>query len=199
MDHIAVDVEGNGAQPPEVVELAIVNVSTLGRVQEVKEWIFKPEKSISFFATKVHGITNSDVADKPKIQESTEEIASSIKGRVFVAHNAGVDFKCIKRAVDIQPGFVLDTLKLARKVVPGLKSYKLVKLVDEFGLSVKEDGNFKEHRAAYDAMLCSNLFLVLCQKAKEQGWTDEKIIDVSKLVIEEKTPKDEEEQQQGLF
>ena len=70
---MAVDVEGNGQQPPDLVELAAVPI-VAGVIGEPASWLVKPKKSIKHFAARIHGLTNHDVADAPAFEEIQAEV-----------------------------------------------------------------------------------------------------------------------------
>jgi exodeoxyribonuclease X len=54
--YAVVDVEGNGQQPPDLVELAVVPIVG-GVIGEPTTWLVKPERPIKYSATRIHGIT----------------------------------------------------------------------------------------------------------------------------------------------
>src|SRR5689334_10224908 len=58
------DVEGNGQQPPDLVELAVLPI-TDGVIGEPVSWLVKPPQPITYFATSIHGISGKDVASAP--------------------------------------------------------------------------------------------------------------------------------------
>jgi exodeoxyribonuclease X len=62
--YVVVDVEGNGQQPPDLVELGTVTVVD-GIIGEPRAWLFRPEAPITVIARRVHGISNQDVAQAP--------------------------------------------------------------------------------------------------------------------------------------
>ena len=65
--YAVVDVEGNGQQPPDLVELAVVPIVG-GKIGEPRSWLVRPERSIKYYATRVHGLTNDDVASQPAVR-----------------------------------------------------------------------------------------------------------------------------------
>ena len=65
----AVDVEGSGKSPPEIVELAIAEMKGLTLTGRRKHWRFKPKKGISPMASHIHGIWDEDVVDAPDIRQ----------------------------------------------------------------------------------------------------------------------------------
>ena len=64
------DVEGNGQQPPDLVELAVLPI-TDGIIGEPVSWLVKPPRPITSFATGIHGISGKDVASAPSLPTSS--------------------------------------------------------------------------------------------------------------------------------
>ena len=165
LTYVVVDVEGNGHQPPELVELAVVPIVG-GVVGEPTSWLVKPEHPIRYFATSVHGLSTKDVADCPRIADITPDVLESLDAPALVAHTAYVDVDVLRRELDKwQPPEVFDTLKLARRLVPELPNYKLGTLVEHFKLAEGLPDELKPHRATYDALVTARLFVHLATKA----------------------------------
>src|SRR5438477_225358 len=61
---VVADVEGNGRRPPSLVEAALVPIVD-GRIGEPATWLVRPAEPITWQATRVHGISNQEVADLP--------------------------------------------------------------------------------------------------------------------------------------
>ncbi|MBO0882597.1 MAG: 3'-5' exonuclease [Mycobacterium sp.] len=165
LSFVVVDVEGNGQQPPDLVELAAVPVVD-GVIGEPMSWLVKPETSIKFYATKIHGLTNKDVADCPSFEDVKVDVLMALSHPAIVAHNAHVDLDVIQRKLtDWEPPEVFDTLKLARRLLPGMSSYRLGTLVEEFKLAEGLPDGLSPHRATYDALVAARLFVLLATKA----------------------------------
>jgi exodeoxyribonuclease X len=165
LTYVVVDVEGNGHQPPELVELAVVPIVG-GVVGEPTSWLVKPEHPIRYFATSVHGLTTADVADCPPITAVADEVLKALDVPALVAHTAHVDVDVLRRELDKwQPPEVFDTLRLARRLVPGLPNYKLGTLVEHFKLAEGLPDELKPHRATYDALVTARLFVHLAETA----------------------------------
>ncbi|MET9241212.1 3'-5' exonuclease [Nonomuraea sp. NPDC003709] len=159
------DVEGNGQQPPDLVELAIVLIDQ-GTVREPLTWLVKPPRPITPLACRIHGISNQQVASDPPVAEYVADIMAVFDGAVFVAHNAHVDLSVLAQELPgFQPAQVIDTLKLARRLVPGRSSYRLGTLAKEFDLAADMPAGLKPHRAAYDALVCARLLAHLAADA----------------------------------
>ncbi|MEV4582329.1 exonuclease domain-containing protein [Nonomuraea jabiensis] len=160
------DVEGNGQQPPDLVEPAIVLIDQ-GTVGEPLTWMVKPPRPITPLACRIHGISNQQVASDPPVTEYAADIMAVFDGAIFVAHNAHVDLSVLARELPgFQPDQVIDTLKLARRLVPGLPSYKLGALAEELKLAADMPVGLKPHRAAYDALMCARLLAHLRRQVR---------------------------------
>lgn len=159
--YVVVDVEGNGHQPPDLVELAVVPIVD-GTVGEPSSWLLKPARPITDFATRIHGLANQDVTDAPLFAEIEGEVRRALDADVLVAHNAHVDVGAIQRHLgDWECPEVLDTLKLAKRLRPNLTSYKLGALVWEFKLADGLPEDLTPHRAPYDVLVAARLLVQL--------------------------------------
>lgn len=163
---VVVDVEGNGQQPPDLVELAAVPVVG-GVIGDPLSWLVKPETPITHFATRIHGLRNRDVADRPSFEDISSAVVAALDADALVAHNAHVDLGVLSRKLaGWKPPEVFDTLRLARRLVPGLGSYRLGNLAEAYGLAEGLSDDLSPHRATYDALVAARLFVRLATKAR---------------------------------
>lgn len=171
--YAVVDVEGNGQRPPDLVELAVLPIIE-GRIGAPRTWLVNPPRPITAMARRIHKIADADVEDRPPVSEVAHEVHAALAGAVFVAHNAHVDRAVIGRELDYAPAYVIDTLKLARRLVPGQASYKLGALVEHFELVGRDGGlpGMEAHRAGYDALVCARLLLALIETAPDLTLSD---------------------------
>jgi exodeoxyribonuclease X len=172
--YAVVDVEGNGQQPPDLVELAIVPIidRTIG---QPRQWLVKPPRPITPLARRFHKISDADVADCPSTSDVAVAMRAALSGPIFVAHNAHVDLDVVGRELGIKPPYVIDTLKLARRLAPGQISYKLGHLVETFKLALLDGGvpaGMVPHRAGYDALMCARLLKVLAESVENTTLLD---------------------------
>lgn len=161
LTYVVVDVEGNGQQPPELVELAVVPIIG-GEIQEPTSWLVKPERPIKYFATRIHGITTADVAEAPSFADIADEVRTYLDVPALVAHNAHVDVRVLQRSLpkwDVPE--VFDTLKLAKRLLPNQSGYKLGILVRALNLADGLPSDLTPHRAAYDVLVTARLFVRL--------------------------------------
>jgi exodeoxyribonuclease X len=162
--YAVVDVEGNGQQPPDLVELAVVPIVG-GIIGHPASWLVKPTRPISPMATRIHGLTNQDIAAAPAFVDIEAEVRQALDADVLVAHNAHVDTGVLRRHLGgWQCPEVFDTLKLARRLFPGRESYKLGALVTAFALADCLPAGLTPHRATYDALVTARLFVHLATR-----------------------------------
>jgi DNA polymerase III epsilon subunit-like protein len=98
-----------------------------------------------------------------------DQVVAALAGRVFVAHNARFDWGFVsaevRRARDLAlDGPQLCTVRLARRLVKGVRSCGLDNLTQHFGFD-----NPARHRAAGDALVTADLLARLLWLAREEG------------------------------
>ena len=121
--------------------------------------LINPGRSISYGAFLVNNITEEMVQDAPKIDEVLPHFMDFIEGSVLVAYNAGFDIGFLECALgeeekDILKNYhIVDALKLARRLFPGLVSYSLGNVARSLGIRP-----LREHRAIADASMTLQIF-----------------------------------------
>ena len=148
---VVVDLETTGST--DITEIGAVKLRS-GEVLGEFSTLVRPRTStISPFVERLTGITNGMVAGAPELDSVLPAFLEFARGSVLVAHNAGFDIGYLKAACSSldyawpDPP-VLDTVKLARQVVPRgeVVNHKLGTLAAHFGTAVAPD-----HRALADA------------------------------------------------
>jgi len=173
--YAVVDVEGNGQQPPDLVELAVVPIIG-GMIGEPISWLTKPPRSVKYFATRIHGLTDKDLAAAPTFSEIADKVRRALDADVLVAHNAHVDVGVLQRHLDEwECPEVFDTLKLARRLAPDQMSYKLGSLVEAFSLADGLSADLSPHRATYDALVAARLFISLVTTTRSEPLSVEEL------------------------
>jgi exodeoxyribonuclease X len=175
--YAVVDVEGNGQQPPDLVELGIVEIAD-GEIGDPVSWLCKPAAPITPMARRIHGISNEMVAEAPAFTELAAEVRAHLDGAVLVAHNAGVDLAVLRRKLPgFAPATVLDTLKLSRRLLPDQVSYRLGSLVSALHLDHGLPPGLRAHRVDYDVLVAARLFVRLASQAGREPLTFEALRD----------------------
>ncbi|MGH3610554.1 MAG: exonuclease domain-containing protein, partial [Pseudonocardiaceae bacterium] len=90
------------------------------------------------------------------------DVLDALAADVLIAHNAHVDLSVLRRKLDgWECPEIFDTLTLARRLLPGVGSYKLGALVEAFTLAEDLPAGLVPHRATYDALVTARLFVHL--------------------------------------
>jgi exodeoxyribonuclease X len=159
LNYAALDVEGNGQQPPDLVEVAVVPIRC-GVIEEPASWLVRPDEPIRHFVTRIHGLKNEDVAGAPLFADIADQVLAALDMPALVAHNAHVDVNVLTRKLTgWQPPEVFDTLRIARRLLPGRPSYRLSALTSAFHLADGLPRGLSPHRAEYDALVAARLFV----------------------------------------
>jgi DNA polymerase III epsilon subunit-like protein len=161
---IVVDVEGNGAVPPDLVEVAMLPVRD-GQpdLRTARAWLVRPPRPVTPFAARVHGLTDDTLANCPPWHDIADQARSRLGQAWIVAHNAHVDYRALSAHLPgWQPTGVIDTLRLARTTLPGLTSYTLDALIGHIDPDLSHASD-QRHRARYDAHATALVLLALAE------------------------------------
>src|SRR5215217_1686896 len=168
--YVVFDVETTGSSAKEgaITEIGALKV-VRGRVDEEFATLVNPGRRIEPFVVRLTGITDRMVADAPSAEEVMPLFEEFVEGCVLVGHNVQFDCAFVAAArerggLPPSPNPVLDTLKLARTLVPGLKRYRLASLVSHFGVRAAPN-----HRALADAAATAEVFLKLVELSEAAG------------------------------
>jgi DNA polymerase-3 subunit epsilon len=153
-----VDIETTGgyAQNHRITEVAIYHHDGLN-VTDVFHTLINPERNIPYYITGLTGITSEMVLEAPSFESIAKEIHHWLDGKIFVAHNAHFDYSFLKKEFE-QAGInwqakKLCTVRLSRKIIPGLRSYSLGSLAESLGVEITN-----RHRASGDASATVKIF-----------------------------------------
>ena len=173
------DVETTGGKFNEegITEIAIYRFDGEKIVDQFISLI-NPEIPIQPFVQQLTGINNKMLNNAPKFFQIAKRILEITENSVLVAHNSSFDYRMLKIEFD-RLGYQFNisqlcTVKLSKKIIPNLNSYKLGNLVKSLGIPISN-----RHRASGDALATVELFKLLLLKDKE------KVI-VSSLITETK-------------
>lgn len=166
-----VDVETTGqgrVRNDRVTEVAVAVVHG-ERLELVLDTLVNPEAPIHPMATAITRITNAMVKHAPTFDEVADHVLRELAGRVFVAHNARFDWNALgaelRRSRDVLlTGPLLCTVRLSRRLIPGIESCSLDSVSHYFGIE-----NTARHRAGGDALATATLLYRLLQRAHESG------------------------------
>ncbi|WP_026839192.1 exonuclease domain-containing protein [Gillisia sp. JM1] len=145
---IDVETTGGGINGNRLTEVCIVLLKG-GEIQDKYTTLINPEKHIPAQITALTGIDNELVENAPKFDEVAKEIEEFMRDAIFVAHNVNFDYNVLRNEFK-QLGFdfnrkKLCTVRLSRKLIPGLLSYSLGRLCDSINIPLTN-----RHRAEGD-------------------------------------------------
>lgn len=162
------DIETTGGQFNEegITEIAIYKYDGHEVVDQFISLV-NPEKEIQPFVVKLTGINNAMLRSAPKFYEVAKRIIEITQDCIVVAHNSSFDYRILRTEFTrlgydfIRP--TLCTVELSKKLIPGMESYSLGKLVRALGIPVTD-----RHRASGDALATVKLFKLLLSKDTEK-------------------------------
>src|SRR5690606_2350217 len=112
--------------------------------------LVNPQGPIPQFITDLTGIDDQMVRFAPSFGELAQTVLRLTEGRVFVAHSVNFDYGVLReefRQLGIEFNRKkLCTVRLSRKLIPGLASYSLGKLCSAVQIPLED-----RHRARGDA------------------------------------------------
>ena len=169
--YVVFDVETTGSSAgrggiTEVGALKLVG----GQVVDRFSTLVNPGRPIEPFVVRLTGITDRMLAGAPPSAEVMPLFEEFVEGSALVGHNVHFDCAFVaaaREAAGLGPlpnGVVLDTLKLARALVPGLRRYRLSALVTHFGVRAAPN-----HRALADAAATAGVFQKLLKLLGSAG------------------------------
>ncbi len=162
-----VDIETTGgyAANHRITEIAIYHHDGM-QVTDSFHTLINPGRNIPYYITGLTGITSEMVFSAPSFEAIAKDIFARLDGKVFVAHNAHFDYSFLKKefeSVGINwQSKKLCTVRLSRKIIPGLRSYSLGSLAESLGIAITN-----RHRAGGDAAATVRIFDQLLQRDRE--------------------------------
>jgi len=162
------DVETTGGKFNEegITEIAIYRFDGEKIVDQFVSLI-NPEIPIQPFVQQLTGINDKMLINAPKFYQIAKRILEITENSILVAHNSSFDYRMLKIEFE-RLGYKfyisqLCTVKLSKKIIPDLKSYKLGNLVKNLGIPISN-----RHRASGDALATVELFKLLLLKDNEK-------------------------------
>ena len=169
---VVFDIETTGfsAVNDRIIEIGAVKMEH-GEIVDRYSTFVNPERPIPFEIEKLTGIHDGMVVDAAVIDDILPEFLAFSEDCIMVAHNAEFDMSFIKencRRMNIHREFtVVDTLAMARSMLPDLKNYKLDTVVEAVGGTLEN-----HHRAVEDAESTADIFVKFVARLKGMGVTD---------------------------
>lgn len=159
-----IDIESNGAayRKESIIEIALF----LYDGHEITDQfitLVNPESEISPYVQKLTGITRKMVKTAPKFHEVAKRIIEITQETTLVGHNVDFDYRMLRQSFK-RLGYdfkmnTIDTIPMAKQLIPDVESYSLGKLCKSIGIPLVD-----AHRASGDARATLELFKLLISK-----------------------------------
>ena len=169
MREIVVDIETTGLDPKKgdkIIEIACLELINHIPTEKYFHTYLNPSRLIDEEASKVHGIMNEDLEDKPSFDEVAEEFLEFVDGSTLVIHNAAFDIGFLNNELKLASSKypklediceVEDSLAIAKDKFPGQRN-SLDALASRFDIS-NYDRTF--HGALLDANILADVYMML--------------------------------------
>lgn len=169
-DYVVFDLETTGIS---TMRDAIIEISALrvrkGVIEGEYSTLVDPGRPIPPGATAVNGITDAMVAGAPKLAEAMEGFLEFIERDILVGHNIhSFDMVFIRNAAKSALGKeitndYIDTLPMARRILPGLRHHKLTDVSQYFHIATEG-----AHRAFNDCVMNQRCYEAMRELAREK-------------------------------
>lgn len=172
LSYTVLDTETTGLSPgqgDEIIAIGAVRIVN-GRVltQDVFDTFVNPDVPIKEESEAIHGITQSMLRGKPRIEEVLPDLCRFLEDSVIVGHNIDFDMRFF-RNLEAKTGIkiinpVLDTLLLERLLSPNQQDKRLDAIAQRLGITATG-----RHTALGDALTTAEVFLALIPMLAEQN------------------------------
>ena len=162
-----IDIESNGApfRKESIIEIAIYKYDGHEIVDQFISLV-NPESEITPFVQKLTKISPKMVKTAPHFHEIARRVVEITDHTTLVGHNIDFDYRMLRQEFK-RLGYefkinTIDTIPLAKNLIPEAESYNLGKLVKSLGIPLTD-----QHRASGDAKATLELFKLLMIKDKD--------------------------------
>lgn len=169
-NYVVFDLETTGLSPSEddIIEISAIKVKKQIPVAEFSTLV-NPGTHIPAGATRINGITDEMVREAPGLKEVLTDFLVFAEGEILVGHNIqSFDLPFLYHAAEKLlsreiPNDYIDTLYMAKAVLPQLGRYRLTDLANYFQISIQG-----AHRALNDCTMNQKCFECM-GNLKKQG------------------------------
>ena len=175
IEFVIFDTETTGLDPStgdRIVEIAALKFKGTEKVAEFQALV-NPGRPISAAAFAVNKISQEMLQDAATPETVIPKFIDFIQGTCVCSYNAGFDLEFLNNELKIlslpalKDILIIDALKMAKRVLPGLERYALWFVSDTLGIKIEQ-----KHRAFSDVELTLAVFDKLKNILKTKGITD---------------------------
>ncbi len=167
--YVVFDLETTGFSPlrNKIIEIGAVKLVD-GKITDRFSTFVNPKEPIPYRIEELTSIRDDMVLGAPLIEAVLPEFLAFCEGAVMVAHNADFDMSFIINncsRLGIEREFtIVDTVALARILLPNLNRFKLDTVAKALGVSLEN-----HHRAVDDAGCTAEIFVKMIEMLLERG------------------------------
>ena len=179
----AIDFESAGARKGGTDVPVQVGIAVMHGTQIDEDSLFcsylASDQPITWSARKVHGISDSDIADAPKLMSLWPTLKESLGGNYVVAHGSGTEKRFLRAFPFHRFGPWVDTLKIAHAALPSADGHSLENLVGF--LSTKSQHELRSlcpDRKWHDALFDSVASLILLRDILTECELEDKLANI---------------------
>lgn len=158
-NYVLVDIETTGLSPKEndIIEIGAIKVRQ-NEIIEKYESLIKIDYKLNPFITRLTGITNEMLKEGKEVEEVLEEFIDFAGSDIIMGHNVNFDInfiydKCEKYLDTYLKNDFIDTMRIAKKLLPDSPNYKLGTLAERFDVSYKN-----AHRGLTDVEITFDVY-----------------------------------------
>ena len=193
MRYIVLDTETTGLDPDDghkIIEIGCIEILNRNITNNTFHKYINPNREIDVEASKIHGLTNKFLKNKPVFEEIYLELREYISNSPIIIHNAPFDIGFLKKehtTTSVNNKFldneIIDSLKLARKISPGKKN-TLDALCERYSV---DNSDRTLHGALLDAKLLAFVYLKMTigQNNFSDLTSEHNVNDYTKTVIDD--------------
>ena len=167
--YVVFDIETTGFSPEKnkIIEIGAVKVVN-GQITDKFSTFVNPDVPIPFEIEQLTGINDNMVLSSPGIEVILPQFLEFCKDCALVAHNASFDVSFISwqaalQGLEFEPT-VLDTVAIARQLLPSLNRFKLDTVAKALNISLEN-----HHRAVDDAGATAEIFVKFVEMLRARG------------------------------
>ena len=142
-NYVLVDIETTGLSPrtDEIIEIGAIKVKE-NKIIDTYNTLIKIDRNLNPFITKLTGITNKMLETGKETDKALEEFVNFTGNEIIMGHNVNFDInfiydKCLSYLDYYLSNDFVDTMRIAKHILPDIQNYKLGTLANYFGVDYR--------------------------------------------------------------
>ena len=167
-NYVLVDIETTGLSPREceIIEIGAIKVKE-NKIIDTFDTLLKIDGRLPYFITKLTRITNEMLEEGIEQEKALEEFVKFTGKEIIMGHNVNFDINFIYDKCkdylnyNLNNDFV-DTMRIAKHILPDVRNYKLGTLADYFDVDYRN-----AHRGLTDVEITYEVYNKMKELAKK--------------------------------